>query len=57
MISKIKLNENKLFVDNKYININSGMSVVAEVKTGSRRIIDFFLTPVRKNIEESVRER
>jgi hemolysin D len=55
--SRIKLNENKLFVDNKYIKINSGMSVVAEAKTGSRRIIDFFLTPVRKKIDQSVRER
>lgn len=31
--SRIELNENKLFVDNKYININSGMSVIAEEKT------------------------
>ena len=54
---KIKLNETKLFIENKYIEMNSGMSVVVEAKTGSRRIIDFFFNPVKKSIDESLKER
>ena len=54
---KIKLNETKLFIENKYIEMNSGMSVVVETKTGSRRIIDFFFNPVKKSIDESLKER
>ena len=54
---KVKLNETKLYIENKYIEMNSGMSVVVEAKTGARRIIDFFFNPVRKSIDESLKER
>ncbi len=54
---KVKLNETKLFIENKYIDINSGMSVIVEAKTGTRKIIDFFFNPVRKSIDESLKER
>lgn len=54
---KIKLNDTKLYIDNKYVEINSGMSVIVEAKTGHRRIIDFFFNPVRKSIDESLKER
>jgi len=54
---KVKLNETKLFIENKYIEMNSGMSVVVEAKTGARRIIDFFFNPVKKSIDESLKER
>lgn len=47
----------QIFVNNRYIDLNSGMSVIAEAKTGDRRIIDFFLTPVKKSIEESLKEK
>ncbi len=53
---KVKLNETKLFIENKYIDINSGMSVIVEAKTGTRKIIDFFFNPVRKSIDESLKE-
>jgi len=34
-----------------------GMAVTAEVKTGTRRIIEFFLAPLLRYKEESIRER
>jgi len=33
------------------------MSAVVEAKTGKRKIIDFFLNPVRKKVIESIKER
>ncbi|MGD1527004.1 HlyD family type I secretion periplasmic adaptor subunit [Vibrio harveyi] len=54
---KVKLKENRLQIDGKHVDVNSGMSVIVEAKTGSRRLIDFFLTPVNKTISEGMQER
>lgn len=40
---KIKPNKYKLLVDEKEVKISTGMTVTAEIKTGKRRIVDFFL--------------
>jgi hemolysin D len=37
-----------IFVDGRRTQIPPGMTVSAEVKTGKRRIIGFFLSPVIK---------
>lgn len=55
--AKVKLEDTKLFIENKFIDVNSGMSVIVEAKTGSRRIINFFFNPVRKTMKESMQER
>ena len=55
--TKIKLIDKELFINNKYIKVNSGMSVIAEAKTGRRKIINYFFNPVRKTISESIQER
>jgi hypothetical protein len=34
-----------------------GMSVTVEVKTGTRRVIEFFLAPLLRYRQESIRER
>ncbi len=34
-----------------------GMTVTVEIKTGSRRIIEYFLSPLLKGAQESIRER
>ena len=34
-----------------------GMAVVAEVKTGTRRVLDFFTEPLTRGIDNSLRER
>jgi hemolysin D len=41
-----------LVVENKKRSLQSGMSVVAEIKVGKRRIIEFFLYPVLKHMHE-----
>jgi len=55
--TKIKLIDKELFINNKYIKVNSGMSVIVEAKTGRRKIINYFFNPVRKIISESIQER
>lgn len=55
--TKVKIEKNEVEVDGLPVKINSGMSVVVEAKTGKRKIIDFFLNPVRKSVSESIKER
>ncbi|MEJ8554707.1 HlyD family type I secretion periplasmic adaptor subunit [Tepidibacter sp. Z1-5] len=47
----IKPSKNSIFVEKKEVNISTGMTAVVEVKTGTRRIIEFFL-PGIKEIKE-----
>jgi hemolysin D len=43
-----------LMVDGRPVPISCGMTVVAEVKVGKRRIIEFFLNPILKSWDKSV---
>lgn len=56
-IIKVSLQKNSLIVDGVDTPISAGMSLTAEIKTGKRRIIEFFLEPIMKNIKESVTVR
>lgn len=49
--------KNTITVNGKDINLMPGMAVTAEVKTGKRRIIEFFLAPLLRAKNESIRER
>ena len=39
------------------VNMTPGMAVSAEIATGRRRLITFFLDPLRKTTTESMKER
>ncbi len=44
-------------VEGKTVQLSPGMSITAEIKTGQRRLIEFFLSPLLRYRQESVRER
>ena len=44
-------------VEDKLVNLSPGMAVSVEIKTGTRRLIEFFLSPLLKSAHESIRER
>ena len=46
-----------LKVDGKQRNIESGMSVTAEIKVGKRRIIEFFIYPIIRYLDEGLSVR
>ena len=46
-----------LKVDERNVNMTPGMAVTTEIATGQRRLITFFLDPLRKTATESLRER
>ena len=58
-VYEIKLNPKKLSleVDGKDRNIEPGMSVTVEIKTGKRRIIEFFIYPIIRYLDEGMSVR
>ncbi len=53
----ISLMKEYLKVNGKDIKLSPGMSITAEIKTGTRRVIEFLISPIKKVINESARER
>ncbi len=54
---QLRMAKNTIVVNGKDVNLMPGMAVTAEVKTGKRRIIEFFLAPLLRAKSESIRER
>ncbi|MCP4335945.1 MAG: HlyD family type I secretion periplasmic adaptor subunit [Gammaproteobacteria bacterium] len=44
-------------IDGKRVSLKPGMSVTVEMQTGERRVIEFFLAPLLRYQQESIRER
>lgn len=51
---RVELEKLNMVVDGKNASISPGMTATVEVKTGKRRIIEFFLSPVIKYADESL---
>ena len=51
------LDSKQMQVDDQLVNLAPGMAVTVEIKTGSRRIIDYLLSPLLRYGQESLRER
>ncbi len=54
---QIKMNAHTIRVNGTDVKLKPGMPVTAEVQTGHRRIIEFFMAPLLKYKNESIRER
>jgi len=55
--ARISVDRSKMQVEDKIVNLSPGMAVTAEIKTGSRRIIGYLMSPLLKYKQESLRER
>ena len=55
--TRIQLKENSIQVGENRIELSPGMAVRAEVKTDKRKVIDYFLSPLREYQNESLNER
>lgn len=53
----VSMEEEKLHMDNKELQVTPGMAVSAEIKTRKKKIIDFFLEPFQTYKSEALRER
>lgn len=55
--SRISLEQTSIRVDGEDVPLTPGMSVTVEIKTGTRRIIEFLLSPLQRYQDEAIRER
>lgn len=54
---RLNMKQSTLIVEGKEVKLMPGMAVTAEVQTGKRRIIEFFIAPLLRYSQESIRER
>ncbi|WP_024516052.1 HlyD family type I secretion periplasmic adaptor subunit [Bradyrhizobium sp. Tv2a-2] len=55
--ARVSLDENQLKAGDRTVDLGPGMAVTVEMKTGSRRIINYLLSPLAKYEHEALRER
>ncbi|MDX7997635.1 HlyD family type I secretion periplasmic adaptor subunit [Xenorhabdus sp. Reich] len=55
--AQISLRQNNIMVDGKPVAITAGMSIVTEIKTDQRRVIDYLLSPIQEYQSEALREK
>ena len=55
--ARVSLAQSVIQVEGTPVRLSPGMAVTAEIKTGQRRLIEFFLSPLLKSVQETARER
>ena len=55
--ARVSLDRTQMQVEDKMVNLSPGMAVTVEIKTGSRRIISYLLSPLLKYRQEILKER
>jgi hemolysin D len=55
--ARISLDRTQMQIDDKMVNLSPGMAVTVEIKTGSRRILSYLLSPLLRYRQETLRER
>jgi hemolysin D len=55
--ARVSLDSTYMQIEEKAVNLSSGMAVTVEIKTGSRRIISYLLSPLLRYKQEALRER
>ena len=54
---RLKMQQTQMQINGRTVDLLPGMAVVAEVKTGKRRLIEYVMSPLLRKMDESVRER
>jgi hemolysin D len=54
--ARVSMAKSDIRVENKQVQLSPGMNVTVEIKTGTRRLIEYFLSPLLRGFNESVRE-
>lgn len=55
--ARVSLDETKMQIEDKMVNLAPGMAVTVEIKTGTRRLIEYLMSPLLRYRQESLRER
>lgn len=55
--TRVSLEAKQMQIEDKLVNLAPGMAVTVEIKTGTRRIIEYLMSPLLRYRQESLRER
>jgi hemolysin D len=55
--ARISLDQSAMQIEDKLVNLSPGMAVTVEIKTGSRKILNYLLSPLLRYRQETLRER
>lgn len=55
--TRVKMEKSSIDVDGVSVSLSPGMAVSVEIKTGKRRVLEYFLSPLMQHADESLRER
>jgi hemolysin D len=55
--ARISLDRTQMQIDDRMVNLSAGTAVTVEIKTGSRMILSYLLSPLLRYRKESLRER
>jgi hemolysin D len=55
--ARISLDRSQMQIDERPVNLTPGMAVTVEIKTGSRMILSYLLSPLLRYRQETLRER
>lgn len=55
--ARVSLDRTQMQIDDRLVNLEPGMAVTVEIKTGSRHIISYLLSPLSRASHEALRER
>jgi len=56
-VARVSLDQTNIAVEDTLASLSPGMAVTVEIKTGTRRIIGYLLSPLLKYRQEALRER
>jgi hemolysin D len=56
-MARVSLDQTQMQIDDRLVTLSPGMAVTVEIKTGSRHIISYLLSPIRKHASQAMRER
>ena len=55
--ARISLDRTEMRIDDRMVKLSPGMAVTVEIKTGSRSILSYLLSPLQRYGQETLRER
>ena len=55
--ARISLDRTQMQIDDRMVNLSPGMAATVEIKTGSRTILSYLLSPLLRYRQETLRER
>jgi len=55
--ARISLDRTQMQIEDQLVNLSPGMAVTAEIKTGTRTVISYLLSPLTRYKQETLRER